>query len=111
MYEDFSIAEYLNPSDENLSIEDKKWLFKCRVEDIEVKGNHRWKHSDITCFSCQEGVIETQTHLLYCKKLLGQNENVTFKPDYKELYSGDLKDQFYVSRLLKDNFEKRVPDK
>ena len=42
---------------------------------------------------------------------MGQNENVTFIPDYKDLYSGDLKDQFYVSRLLKDNFEKRVPDK
>ena len=111
IYEEFSIAEYLNPSDENLSIEDKKWLFKCRVEDIEVKGNHRWKYQDITCLSCQEGVIETQTHLLYCEKLLGQNENVTFIPDYKDLYSGDLKDQFYVSRLLKDNFEKRVPDK
>ena len=40
-----------------------------------------------------------------------QNENITFIPDYKELYSGDLKYQFCVSRLLKDNFKRRVPDK
>ena len=75
------------------------------MEDIEVKGNHWCKHSDMTC------VIETQTHLLHCEKLPGQNENVTFIPDYKELYSGNLKDKFYVSRLLKNNFKRRVLDK
>ena len=109
-YEEFVIAEYLIPSDEVLSIEDKKWLFKCRVEDIEIKGNHRWKHNDITCSSCQKGVIETQVHLLYCETLLGQNENVTYIPAYKDLYSEDLKDQSYVSRLLKDNFDRRISE-
>ena len=40
-YEEFAMAEYLCPGDEVLSIEDKRWLFKCRVEDVDVKGNHR----------------------------------------------------------------------
>ena len=88
----------------------KKWLFKCRVEYIEIKGNHRWKHNDITCRLCQKGVIETQVHLLYCETLLGQNENVNYIPAYKELYSEDLKDQLYVSRLLKDNFDRRISE-
>ena len=104
------MAEYLCPGDEVLSIEDKKWLFKCRVEDVDVKGNHRWKHNDITCFSCQKGVIETQVHLLYCETLMGQNENITYIPEYKELFTGDIKDQFYVSRLLKENFDRRIPE-
>ena len=31
---------YSNPSDENLSIEDRIWVFKYKLECIEVKGNH-----------------------------------------------------------------------
>ena len=38
---------------------------------------------------------------------LGKNEKVS---DYEELYHGDLKEQIYVSRLLKENFDNRVPD-
>ena len=104
------MAEYLYPGDEVLSIEDKKWLFKCRVEDIDVKGNHRWKHKELTCFSCQKGLIETQVHLLYCETLMGQNENITYIPEYKELFTGDIQDPFFVSRLLKENFDRRIPE-
>ena len=104
------MADYLCPSDEEISIEEKIWLFKCRVEDINVKGNHRWKHNDLSCFSCKKGIIETQTHILYCDTLLGKNENVTFIPEYEELYSEDLREQVYVSRLLKENLDWRVPE-
>ena len=52
IYNNFTMADYLCPSDEEISIEEKIWLFKCRVEDINVKGNHRWKHKDLSCFSC-----------------------------------------------------------
>ena len=109
IYHEFAMVDYLCPSDEEIAIEEKIWLFKCRVEDINVKGNHRWKHIDLSCFSCKKGIIETQTHILYCEILLGKNENVTFIPEYEELYSEDLGEQVYVSRLLKENFESRVP--
>ena len=110
IYHNFTMADYLCPSDEEISIEEKIWLFKCRVEDINVKGNHRWKHNDLSCFSCKKGMIETQTQILYCDTLLGKNENVTFIPQYEELYSEDLREQVYVSRLLKEHFENRVPE-
>ena len=35
------MAEYLSPNEEDMSIDDQKWLFKCRVEDVNVKANHR----------------------------------------------------------------------
>ena len=76
-----------------------------------VKGNHRWKHNDIMmCFSSQKSLIKTQVHLLYCEPLLGQNENITYIPEYKQLYTGYIKDKFYVSSLLKENFDRRIQE-
>ena len=40
-YSDLSMAEYLSPSDLDISIDDKKWLFKCRTEDIDLSSNRR----------------------------------------------------------------------
>ena len=51
-YTQFKMADYLCPLDENISINEQKWLFKCRVEDIDVKANRRWQNEDISCFSC-----------------------------------------------------------
>ena len=41
---------------------------------------------------------------------MGQNENITYIPEYKELFTGDIKDQFFISRLLKENFDRRIPE-
>ena len=40
-YTELKVADYLCPSDQ-------KWLFKCRVDDIDVKANRRWQHEDIS---------------------------------------------------------------
>ena len=81
-YFEFSLPEYLSPNCEYLTIEEQKWIFKCRVEDIEIKGNQRWKFQDISCFSCKKNIDETQSHLLFCEYLLGKNENVIYIPTY-----------------------------
>ena len=83
-------------------------MFQCRVADINVQGNHRWKHTNISCFSCKKNIVETQSHLLYCEYLLGKNEQLSYIPDYEELYTGDLEEQIYLARILKENFEKRL---
>ena len=109
-YEQYNIAYYLSAHEEDITIEDKKWIFKCRVEDINIKGNQRWKYENIYCNSCKENIEETQEHILYCQFLLGQNENVTYIPNYNELFNGNLQEQLYVARLLKENMSKRVSD-
>ena len=109
-YTHLEMAEYLCASEEDISIEEKKWHFKCRVEDIEVKANHRWKFTDITCGSCKNNIEETQSHTLNCHIFLGKNENVTYIPDYNELYIGNLSEQIYVSRLIKENYNRRVQE-
>ena len=35
-YEKLKIQGYLNSSNLNISVNEKKWLFKCRVEDIDL---------------------------------------------------------------------------
>ena len=91
-----------------MSIEEQKWLFKCKVEDMDIKGNNRWKYQDISCSSCQRNIDETQYHILNCKFLMGKNENLTYSPEYEELYNGDIKEQLYVSKLLRENVNRRV---
>ena len=80
-------------------------MFRCRVEDIDIKGNHRWKYPNAFCFSCKKNMVETQNHLLVCEYLLGKNEKFTYIPDYDELYNGNLEEQIYLIRILKENFK------
>ena len=100
---ELKIADYLCPSDPNISIEEQKWLLKCRVEDIDVKANRRWQHEDISCLSCNTNSDKTQINILQCKSLLEKSEILTYISSYSEHFNGDIQEQVYVSRLLKDN--------
>ena len=91
-----------------MTIEEKKWMFRCRVKDIDGKGNHRWKHKNISCFSCKKNIVKTQSDLLSCEHLLGNNENLTYISEYDKLYSGELEGQIYYARIFKENFQKRL---
>ena len=64
-YTELKIPESLTASNTDISIEDKKWLFRCRVGDIKVKWNRTWKYE---YNSCSGKCPETQEHLLICKK-------------------------------------------
>ena len=36
------MAEYLSSEEMDLSIDEKKWLLKCRIEDIDICENANW---------------------------------------------------------------------
>ena len=59
--------------------------------------------TDMSIDNCPNEVF-TQKHLLYCSYLLGKNELLTYIPDYKDLFNGEMEDQVYISRLLKGNY-------
>ena len=44
-YSKLEMQAYLSASDVNISIEEKKWLFLCRIKDIDPGTNHRWKQT------------------------------------------------------------------
>ena len=56
-YEKFVMADYLSPNEEDMSIDEQKWLFNCKVEDIDIKANHKWKYNNIFCQSCKKNQI------------------------------------------------------
>ena len=89
------MAEYICP-DTDMSIEEKKWLLKCRGEDIPVKANRRWQFENIICSSCNTNSEETQSHILECKTLIGPSEIVTYIPNYRELFESDIEYQAYM---------------
>ena len=107
-YNDFIMVKCLCPQEENITKEQQKWLFKCRVEGMNNKGNNRWKYQDISCLSCNKNIDETQSHILHCSELIGKNENIIYIPSYNELYTGDILEQVYVSNILLENFNRRV---
>ena len=78
------------------------------MDDFDVKGNRTWIYQDISCSSCLQNIEKTQYHILNCEYLLRKNEHLTYIPDYMELYNGELKEQIYVSRIMKENYTMRI---
>ena len=106
-YEEHSMQNYLEEADIDITLDEKKWIFKCRTDDIDIKGNFQWKHENQSCISCKMNIFENNEHLLNCSKLLGSNGIVSYIPSYKELFGTDLSEQVYVSRILHENFKLR----
>ena len=101
------MQNYLKETNIDLSLDEKKWIFKCRTDDLDLQGNFQWKYRTNACISCKLNISENNEHLLNCSALLGKNEIVSYIPSYKELFGNDLNEQVYVSRILRENFNLR----
>ena len=110
-YSELKMAEYLYSAEIDISTEERKWIFQCRVEDINVKGNRKWQNEDIECLSCNLNFDETQSHILSCKALLEKSQIITYIPTYSELFGNNLEEITYVSRVLHDNHRRRVAER
>ena len=101
------MQNYLQETDIAITLDEKKWLFKCRTEDIGIKWNFCGKYESHSCISCKLDIFENNEHLLNYKQLLERNEIISYIPSYKELFKDDLDEQVYVSRILRVNFSIR----
>ena len=106
-YSDLSLASYLCASEIEMSIYEKKWLYKCRIEDIDIEANRRWNNGDMICVNC-ENTEMNQRHLLECKYLSGKSEIISYIPEYNDLFKEDIEHQLYTSRILKDNHKRML---
>ena len=97
------MADYLCPSDIDISIEEKKWLFKCRIEDIDINANNRWKNRDTMYINCLN-IDMNQKHLIECPYLLRKDEMVTYIPNITDIYKKEVEEQLYASRILQNNY-------
>ena len=48
------MASYLKEDEFGILVKEKLNLFKCRMNDIDVKGNMTWKYDNLTCRGCQD---------------------------------------------------------
>ena len=102
-YEHLTMATYLQ-EDMGYSVREKQNLFQCRMNDLDVKANRRWKYDNLTCRSCNDVTqIETQEHVLCCNSLVNRNMKITYIPTYSDLYSDDIDQQMYTSMVLCEN--------
>ena len=106
-YIEHCLQTYLKETEIDLSLDEKKWIFKCRTDDIDLKGNFQWKYETHSCISCKQNIFENNDHLLNCNQLLGRNEIISYIPSYGELFGNELDEQVYVSRILRENFNIR----
>ena len=45
-----------------------------------------------------------QKHLFECNFLMGKKEILTYIPKYEDIFVGEIEEQIYSSRILKENF-------
>ena len=80
----------------------KKWIMKCRLEDVELGSKRKWNSEKDSCLNCPGEQLD-QRHLLNCQFLLGKNEILSYIPDYLDIFNGSLEEQIYACRILKEN--------
>ena len=107
-YNTLRMQNYLCSEDENITNEERKFIFQLRTKiDFKIKSHFRKMHIDIICDGCRIEVSTTR-HTLECVNLIGKNELITYLPNYSDLYGEDEDDQVYLARIVRDNL-KRVP--
>ena len=74
---------------------------------FKIKTHFKHMYQDTICEGCWKEESTTK-HTLECPPLLGNNQLVTYIPDYIDIYKNDVEEQAYVVRILKDNL-RRLP--
>ena len=82
-YDCLDMTKYLQEDKLQYSFKEKRNIFQCRNNDINVKAIRSWKYYDLNCMACNEpNQIETQMHVLCCKPLINRNLKVSYIPVY-----------------------------
>ena len=87
-YKYLEMAEYLTSIEEDISISEKKWMFKCRIEDINIISDKKWNKDKDPCVHYPWKQLDPN-HLLNCQYLIGKNQILSYIPDYM-IYSMEL---------------------
>ena len=77
------------------------------MNDLDLRGNRKWKYSDTGCISCKSEITETQKHLFECRVLRNGTEIIQTL-NYTDLFDEyNSEQQIQVMRIIKQNFKKR----
>ena len=102
-YENWQIAKYLCSIE--LSNTEKKFIFACRSNDLDLKGTKPWFYEDSVCFCCKSAT-EDISHIIQCSELLGKNELLSYIPNIEDL-EGSLDELIYLCSIIQENMNRR----
>ena len=102
-YKCLELQAYLK-SENDLTIQEKCFVFQARSRYIPVKCNFKFGQSDLKCRQCYNE-DETQEHIMTCPALEDNTISPTNTPDYNELFSDDVKKITIIARILKSKFK------
>ena len=105
-YKELKMANYLMPSDENLNISEKRFIFAIRNRMIPIEANFPNKNQKKgeRCEKC--GEIEDMSHVYTCDTCQGN------KMEYENIFGENTKMIRKVYEIFKTNYEnKEYPKK
>ena len=100
-YLDIDMAEYLQPINSMLSINEKQELFKVRNRMTDIPDNFPKSEIKHICFC---GEPEDMAHIYNCKIL---NEGVIQNEKYENIFNGNIDQQLKIFKKFEQNLEKR----
>ena len=99
-YSSIQMAEYLLPTNEKLTIDEKRRLFAVKNKMTNIPNNFQKTKSENVCF-CRKR--EDMKHIYECG--IYNEEEVML--NYEEIYNGDINDQIEIFRKFEENYRKR----
>ena len=101
VYSSMQMSEYLLPTNEKLTIDEKRRLFAVKNKMIDIPSNFPKgrSESETICFCGQR---EDMNHIYECDIY---NEEVF--SNYEEIYNGEINEQITIFKRFEENFEKR----
>ena len=99
---------FLCPND-YLTLDTAKFIAKVQCHMVEtIKSNFKQEYlPNLICNSCGQNECN-QSHLLYCKALIGSNQLITYIPNYEDIYNNDnVEEQFFIANIMIANLKKK----
>ena len=81
------------------------WAGLHKMESEEATPPQHPQHHPHPCKD--RNIKETGLHILECKVLCNQSNEISYIPNYNDLFSSDIQEQIYVSRIMHSNMEAR----
>ena len=102
------MQNYLKYKEGNVNNFERKLIFQQRTDMcFKMKTHFRHMYLDTICEGCRKE-DSTAEHTIECTNPLGNNQIVTYIPDYRDLYKNEVEEQVYIARIFKDNL-RRLP--
>ena len=99
IYTDLEMADYLHPSNNYLTIDQKRKMFSVRNRMIKIESNFPKQNLKNYCYCGKE---ENMTHIYNCELLNKKKPNIP----YERLFFGNITHQIEVFERFDENFKK-----